>query len=170
MGGSIGQGFYSFENYFPYPDNIKWVIAELPAAVKTGLRVAQQRDEERLFFIDSGHIGREQPADIFITAGTLQYMDTTVTEMLGQLSQFPEHVLIHNLPAHASRDFWTLQNLEVCEVPYHIHSLTQLVSDMLDAGYTVMDRWKNPRRIEIPYYREKTVEHYYGFYFKKTND
>ncbi|MFP3339777.1 hypothetical protein R0J91_17495, partial [Micrococcus sp. SIMBA_131] len=36
LGGSIGQGFYSFENYFPYPDGIGWTIAELQAAVEAG--------------------------------------------------------------------------------------------------------------------------------------
>lgn len=170
LGGSIGQSFYSFEDYFPYPDNIQWVIAELPAAVDAGQKAAKQLQEARLSFIDSRHMDQELPADIFVTAGTLQYMDTTIPEVLGQLRELPEHVLIHNLPAHPSQDFWTLQNLEVCEVPYHIHSWGRIVSAMANAGYTLMDKWKNPRQIEIPYHLEKRVEFYYGFYFRKTRD
>lgn len=165
LGGSIGQGFYSFENFFSYPDGLQWVIAELPAAVEAGRKIANQKDETRLAFIDSNDMGEEDAADIFMTAGTLQYMDTSIADTVSQLQRLPKHVLVHNLPAHPTEDFWTLQYLEVCEVPYHISSQANLVSDMEKAGYRLVDRWKNPRRIEIPYHLEKTVEHYHGFYF-----
>lgn len=167
LGGSIGQGFYSFEQYFSYPDNIKWIIAELAGAVKAGQKVAKIREEDRLAFIDSNQLGEAPSADIFMTAGTLQYIDTQMSVLLKDLRQLPQHVLIHNLPAHPSEDFWTLQNLTVCEVPYHIHSLDSLVSDMESSGYELIDQWKHPRQIEIPYNSGKRVEHYFGFYFKK---
>ncbi|MEP4546053.1 MAG: methyltransferase, TIGR04325 family [Saccharospirillum sp.] len=167
LGGSIGQGFYSFERYFPYPDNIIWVIAELAGAVKAGQKVAEMKQEERLDFIESNCLSDVHSADIFMTAGTIQYIDTNLSTLLNDLRQLPEHVLIHNLPAHPTEDFWTLQNLTVCEVPYHIHSLANLVSDMESSGFELIDQWKHPRQIEIPYNLNKKVEHYFGFYFKR---
>lgn len=170
LGGSIGQSFYSFEHYIHYPANINWVVAELPAAVEAGRRVAKHRGENRLTFIDSTHMEPGQKTDVFITAGTIQYMDTNLAEVLRKLGQPPEHVLIHNTPLHPFEDFWTLQNLEVCEVPYHIHSMANIVAGMEEAGYRLVDRWKSPRRIEIPFHLDMKVDNYFGFYFKLAND
>lgn len=167
LGGSIGQGFYSFEHYFPYPPDIRWTIAELDAAVEAGSRLAKQRNETRLQFVTSANIVTTDHANVFMTAGTLQYMDTTVPEIISQLAGLPDHIIIHNLPAHDSEDFWTLQYLDVCEVPYHIHSLNTLVPAIEALGYTLKDRWKNNRLIEIPYHPKHRVDAYVGFYFQK---
>lgn len=167
LGGSIGQGFYSFENYFPYPDGIGWTIAELQAAVEAGQKMARQRHEDRLEFIVSEKLHEAKRADIFVTAGTLQYMNSSISQLLEQLAEPPKHVLIHNLPAHPSKDFWTLQYLGVCEVPYHVHSLADLIPSIEKAGYSLVDQWKNKRLLEIPYHPNNKVEAYFGFYFRK---
>ena len=170
LGGSIGQGFYSFERYFPYPDGLQWTIAELPAAVAAGKRLASQRGETRLAFIDSARIEPEARANVFLTAGTLQYMDIPLPDILAAMGALPEHVLIHNLPAHQSRDFWTLQYLSVCEVPYHIVALDSLIKAVEAMGYELVDRWKHPRSIEIPYHEPNRVNHYHGLYFRRAVD
>lgn len=167
LGGSIGQGFYSFEHYFPYPPGIRWTIAELDAAVEAGSRLAHQRHETRLQFVTSANIGSTDRANAFMTAGTLQYMNTSVQDIISQLAGLPDHVIIHNLPAHDSEDFWTLQYLDVCEVPYHIHSLATVVPAIEALGYTLKDQWKNKRLIEIPYHPQHRVDAYFGFYFQK---
>lgn len=167
LGGSLGQSFYSFEHYFPYPDGIEWIIAELPEAVNAGAKIAEQRNEERLSFIESDKLNLAEDIDIFITAGTLQYMDASFTGILNQLRNPPEHILIHNLPAHRDNTFWTLQYLEVCEVPYHITSINELINDMKVSGYQLVDNWKNGRQVNIPFHLDKKVDGYFGFYFKK---
>nr|WP_238942414.1 methyltransferase, TIGR04325 family [Marinobacter sediminum] len=169
LGGSLGQSFYSFEHYFRYPDDLKWVIEELPAAVKGGEKIAAQRGEQRLAFVESDPASQPSEADIFLTAGTLQYMEPNVTDMLDNFSGLPTHVLIHNLPAHPSESFWTLQYLEVCEVPYKIHSISALIAAMKEKGYELIDQWKNPRQIDIPYHPDKKVEGYCGFYFRNSS-
>jgi putative methyltransferase (TIGR04325 family) len=170
LGGSIGQGFYSFERYFPYPGGIQWTIAELPAAVTAGERLAKRRGEARLGFIDSARITEGIEADVFLTAGTLQYMDIALPDILSAMASLPEHVIIHNLPAHPSRDFWTLQYLSVCEVPYHIIALDTLTGSLQALGYQLVDRWKHPRSIEIPYHAANRVEHYHGLYLHRTTN
>lgn len=167
LGGSLGQSFYSFERYFPYPDDIEWVIAELPAAVQAGQQIAAQRGEHRLRFRESGDTNVGYKADLFLTAGTLQYMEPGVVEVLASLDRLPTHVLIHNLPVHRTDEFWTLQYLDLCEVPYRIYSKESLVKGLESSGYELVDQWKNPRQIEIPYHPEKKVDGYCGFYFRK---
>jgi len=169
LGGSLGQSFYSFERYFPYPDNIEWVIAELPGAVQAGRRIAARRGEHRLKFRESGDTSAAPRSDLFLTAGTLQYMEIDVGDVLEGLEGLPTHVLIHNLPVHNTDEFWTLQYLDVCEVPYHISSRTSLVENLTRLGYELVDQWKNPRQIEIPYRPEKKVDGYCGFYFRNTH-
>lgn len=165
LGGSLGQSFYSFEHYFPYPKNLRWVIEELPAAVKAGEKIAEDRGEQRLAFVETDDANRSEQADIFLTAGTLQYMESNITDILDEFRSLPTHVLIHNLPAHPNRNFWTLQYLEVCEVPYKIHGTSLLIDAMEKKGYELVDQWKNPRQIDIPYHSDKKVEGYCGFYF-----
>lgn len=165
LGGSVGHFFYTSERYHKYPDDIVWTIAELPEAVKLGARIAQQRNEQRLRFIDSAQIHDTAASQIFVSAGTLQYMNTSLPEILKKLPALPEHVLLHNLPCHKSEAFWTLQDLEACEVPYYIYSAQTLKAEMNRLGYNLRAEWKNPRIIEIPFHRELAIEGYLGFYF-----
>ncbi len=170
LGGSLGQSFYSFERYFPYPDNLRWVIAELPGAVRTGRKIAAQKNEQRLFFRDSSDAKCVEKAELFLTAGTLQYMESDINDVLDNLGCLPAHVLIHNLPAHRTEEFWTLQYLDVCEIPYRIYSIRSLTEKLKNKGYEIIDQWKNPRQIDIPFHPEKSVEGYCGFYFRKVAD
>jgi putative methyltransferase (TIGR04325 family) len=167
LGGSIGHFFYSIQNYSPCPAGVKWTIAELPGAVELGDKIAKERKEYRLSFIESKNIELNEPVEIFFSAGTLQYMDEPLPKILAGLAELPVHVLIHNLPAHANRQFWTLQNLGICEVPYHIFSKPELINSMGELGYDPIAQWVNPREIEIPFHREQIIEGYLGFYFRK---
>jgi putative methyltransferase (TIGR04325 family) len=106
------------------------------------------------------------PVDIFMTAGTLQYMEATLPEILRSLKAIPENVLVHNLPLHSQIAFWTLQNLGVCEVPYKIHAQEEFKTAMENLGYELVASWTNPRQIEIPRHRTIRIEGYLGFYFR----
>jgi putative methyltransferase (TIGR04325 family) len=144
---------------------MRWTIAELPEAVKLGASIARERGEQRLTFLDSGHLSAAEPAGVFMTAGTLQYMEAPLWTILPTLAKLPPHVLVHNLPVHKTRSYWTLQQLSLCEVPYRIYSHTELVEQMANLGYRQVDTWNSPRAIEIPFHREIEVEGYLGFYF-----
>jgi putative methyltransferase (TIGR04325 family) len=165
LGGSVGHFFYSIQRHGICGREIRWTIAELPEAVKLGAAIAQERDERRLAFIDSSRLADVEPADIFVTAGTLQYMEAPLWTILSGLTQRPTHVLVHNLPVHEHRGYWTLQQLPVCEVPYRVYSHAELVDQMTSLGYRQVDTWKKPRDIEIPFHRETKVEGYLGFCF-----
>ena len=167
LGGSVGHFFFTSDRYLNYPQKLRWTIAELPHAVKLGRQIVAERDEQRLSYINSDDLTTAEPANVFMTAGTLQYMNTHVAEIITSLSVLPEHVLIHNLPVHRDKSFWTLQNLGVCELPYRIYSLSELNAAMSDLGYKQVATWTNPRSIEIPFHRGLNIDGYLGFYFQK---
>lgn len=165
LGGSVGHFFYSIQRYFSIPAGVTWTIAELPEAVKLGREIAGERGENRLSFVVTDEIEAAGRASVFLTAGTLQYMREHLCEVLGRLDSLPEHVLVHNLPTHSERSFWTLQDLGLCEVPYRVYARTELLEAMQGCGYELKAQWSKPRTIEIPFHRGLTIEGYLGYYF-----
>jgi putative methyltransferase (TIGR04325 family) len=168
LGGSIGKFFYSIQRYDVCPPNLKWTIAELPEAVNLGIEIARERGERRLTFLDSAKIASAESADIFLTAGTLQYMETPLWSTLSSLAKLPRHVLIHTLPVHPTASYWTLQRLALCEVPYHIYSQAELLAQMDGLGYRQVTEWCQPRMIEIPFHRDLVIKGYCGFTFTRS--
>lgn len=167
LGGSVGHFFYTIQHYIQLPQDLHWQIAELPEAVSLGIELAEDRAEKRLRFLDSALVNSADPADIFLTAGTLQYMEHNLPEILASLSTLPTHVLSHHLPMHPHEEYVTLQNLGVCEVPYKIYSRSKLETAMLALGYVLKASWKNNRDLEIPFHRDKKIEGYCGHYFMR---
>ena len=165
LGGSLGHFFYSAEQLLGYPEDLHWTVAELPAAVELGARIAAERDEARLSFVDSSSPDVEAPIDVFMTAGTLQYMESSLEDIIGRFAQRPKHVLVHKLPSHASRTFWTLQNLGSVEMPYRVSSRSGLAAAMSGLGYRLVGEWVQDRTIEIPFHLDLVVEGYLGYAF-----
>ncbi|MDX1694791.1 MAG: methyltransferase, TIGR04325 family [Ketobacteraceae bacterium] len=167
LGGSLGHYFYSCDRFDMLPESVRWTVAELPEAVKLGSAIARERQESRLSFLDSEELANSPPADVFLTAGTLQYMESPIWGLLDSLNGKPRHLIVHNLPAHRNRSFWTLQNLSVCEVPYRIYSHEQLLQELVKRGYELVKEWGHARDIEIPFHRQQSaIEGYLGFYFR----
>jgi hypothetical protein len=52
LGGGVGNLFYSYARHLPFAANLTWTVCELPAKRKTGERLAAERGETRLRFID----------------------------------------------------------------------------------------------------------------------
>lgn len=167
LGGSLGHLFYALETRAPFPDDAEWAIAELPHAVELGQEIAERKGEHRLSFMDSDVIGDAKPCDLFVSAGTLQYMERRLPDILSGLGALPAEVLVHNTPMHASREWWTRQNLGVVEVPYRIYSRTQLVQDMADLGYHPTASWGHERSVPIPFHLDLEVDGYLGFRFEQ---
>ena len=167
LGGSVGHFFYRSQHYFDHPPGIDWKIAELPEAVELGRRFAVERKATGLSFFDSGQTPPWRAADILMTAGTLQYMKESIEEVLSRFEIKPDHILINSLPMHPTHDFWTLQDLDTCEVPYHVFSEPDWLAGMERQGYRIVDRWSQSRAIQIPFHPDRGVERYWGFCFAR---
>ncbi len=167
LGGSIGHLYYKSKQYALHPEGISWTIAELPAAVTLGTKIASSKGITNLTFFNSDEFATAKSADIFVTAGTIQYMQPTLWELLSSLEHMPNHVLINYLPAHRTLSYWTLQNLRLCEVPYRVYSARELEEKMTSLGFNLVDSWESPRRLDIPFHEDLTIESYKGYYFRQ---
>ena len=99
-----------------------------------------------------------------MTAGTIQYMPQSLPELLQTLPRLPVHLLVHELPMHANREFWTLQQLKVGEFPYHVYSAERTFQALNSLGYEIVDQWQHARMLEIPFQPDCKLGHYSGFY------
>jgi putative methyltransferase (TIGR04325 family) len=167
LGGSLGHFFYSMQKYTTMPNGLRWTIAELPEAVNFGRTIAQERMEVRLSFVDSNEMASTLPVDIFLTAGTLQYMDETLFEIVENFTIKPDHILVHDLPVHVDKSFCTLQDLGLCEVPYRVYSQAEIFHEMDELGYDLIAKWHKSRSVDIPFHGFVSIEGYFGFFFKK---
>lgn len=169
LGGSLGHFYYSSKPYLPLGNVCSWQIAELPEAVKLGRQIAEKRRESNLSFQVSERLDQTQEADIFLTAGTIQYMEMDIGDIVRALPKLPQHVILHNLPVHSEHDYWTIQNLKTCEVPYRVYREQSVLELLQSAGYQLVDQWSKAREINIPFNRDYDVTRYAGYYFRLEN-
>lgn len=165
LGGSTGGTFYAFKDVLDLPDDMEWLVAELPGAVEHGMRVAEARGETRLAF--TTELGPEHSPDVLITLGTLQYMPQRLPQILSGLSALPSHIIVHRLPITEGPAYWTIQNLDIAHVPYYIHNHDELVAGVKSLGYQLIDSCYTNRRIRIPFHPSRDVEHYAGLLFSR---
>lgn len=166
LGGNLGHFYYSLADRAPLPDDHHWTIAELPEAVDLGRKIAAERGESRLEFIVSDRIEQAPECDLFVTAGTIQYMERSLADMLASLPRRPRTLLVHNTPMHRDREYWTRQDLGVCEVPYRVQSRSKFIDEIERLGYRLGAEWLHERAVEIPFHRELAIEGYCGFAFE----
>jgi putative methyltransferase (TIGR04325 family) len=71
---------------------------------------------------------------------------------------------------HPSMDFYTVQNMGFCCVPYHVLAEPDFVAAMQACGYEVVDRWYSyERECHIPFFPEHQVDGYCGFYLRQAD-
>jgi putative methyltransferase (TIGR04325 family) len=165
LGGSTGGTFYAFEKVLGLPGDATWSVAELPAAVKKGLSVAQARGEPRIRFVT--RLNSIDQIDVLLTVGTLQYIPETLDEIISGLSSTPPNVIVHKVPTTDEAAFWTVQNLGIAQVPYYVYNRQSLIESMAGLGYRLVDSCDTLRSIRMPFNPTRDVHHYSGFFFEK---
>ncbi len=169
-GGSIGHFFYSTNKLLGIGPDVRWEIVELPEAVELGTELADERGEERLSFSDVSEFGSTQRGDVFLTAGTLQYVEYDLVTLLERVENLPDQLLIHNLPTHPDTSFWTLQRIGDVELPYRVYSEPELVSSLSGLGYRLVDRWSQNRELVVPFKHRHRVSEYGGYFFSRESE
>ena len=166
FGGSLGHLFYSTRTLLPLGEDVVWTILELPDAVSAGRELAAQMQEPRLRFEVSTDRRLPLRGDLFLSAGALQYSEASTVDVIDEFETPPQHVLLHTMPAHAEREFWTLQRIDDAELPYRILSIASLRRDMDARGYDCIRTWKHDRSVRIPFRDDISTDGYFGFYFR----
>lgn len=170
LGGHIGVAYYAYQRYLRYPQAIRWRVLDVPAVVSAGMAWAETHDALRcLTFTRSRHDA--DGVDILFAAGSLQYLDYTLADLLGGLRQLPKHLLLNSVPIHKSASYFTVQNMGTACCPYRITAEREFVDGLKAMGYVMRDRWENPHRsCMIPFHPDHSLDRYFGFCFSLEHD
>jgi putative methyltransferase (TIGR04325 family) len=166
LGGNVGNLFYSYQSQLKFPPDLTWTVFDLPAQRALGEKVAVERGETRIRFVQNLACGKE--SDLFIASGSLHYFEQRLDDILRGLGSLPKHVLVNRTPCSAGEDLVTVQDTGILLVPCKLHSRSKLVAGMKQLGYRLVAEWPVfERKFCVPMYPDWCSGHYSGFYFKK---
>lgn len=165
FGGHVGVSYYGWKSYLGFPQGLRWLVYEVPAIVRGGQVLAQERDSAGLSF--TSDLAAGNGCDIFMAAGSLQYLDMTLPEILSRIGSKPRHLFVNKLPVYEGETFVTVQSTGRAFHPYRIYNRSHFLSEIAALGYRLVDDWVNrEQHCEIPFTRGRDVEAYSGFYFE----
>jgi len=165
LGGNTGNSYYAFRRYIPYPENVQWTICDLPEAVKSGEAMRQRTHCPGLSFTTD--LATVENAEIFLTCGTIQYMNASLPDFLGHLKNRPRHLIVQRVAFYEGEEYFTLQNIYGIYVPYKIMNDANFVASLAALGYELVDRWSIDRPCVIPFHPDRFVKGQSGMYFRQ---
>ena len=128
IGGNIGIAFYAFQKYLAYPPHLRWVVYDVPAVLAAGNEFKTGRSSAGLEFITS--LDSCQGSDIILAAGSLQYIDCSLAEILAPVSKRPKHLLITRTPLYNGPSYCTLQNIGPSVCPYRVFNANEFIQSI----------------------------------------
>jgi putative methyltransferase (TIGR04325 family) len=164
LGGNVGLGYYAYKDFLSYPDNLKWLICEIPEIAKAGKKIANKKGANNLSF--TTNFSEAEGSEIFLSCGTLQYLEPTLPELIEPLQKKPRHLLIQNVPFYTGETFTTIQNIGYACCPYKIQNRSEFINALTSIDYELVDSWKIQRSCSIPFHPECHIPNYHGFYFE----
>jgi putative methyltransferase (TIGR04325 family) len=172
LGGNVGTSYFGFQRHLPYPDDLRWLVHDVPAVVAAGRALAEREDGSgKLRFTDAP--GDADGWDVVLCSGVLQFLDYSLPELLRPLREPPRDVLVNVTPLHPERSFVTLQRVTrrrvgIANCPYRVSALGAFVDEFAAAGYRVVDHWSTTERhMRIPFEPDHSIDRYHGFCFRR---
>ena len=164
FGGNVGIHFYNYKKYLKYPDNLNWIVCDLPAIVKAGKELAQKRGCSDLFFTEKFEDANKK--DVFLASGSVQYVED-LSLALSSLVEKPQHLLLNILPLYDGTRFVTLQNGGRVFYPSYVFNKADFINCLNQIGYELIDIWQDSYSLfVIPLHPEKSGSFFHGIYFK----
>jgi putative methyltransferase (TIGR04325 family) len=166
FGGHVGVSYHGWRNYLNYPRGLRWLVHDMPAIVKVGAELALERPSDGLAF--TSDVSDARGCTIFLAAGSMQYVDTTLTELLAKVGPLPQHLILNKLPVYDGEAFVTVQSTGRAFHAYRIYNRSEVLSEAAALGYRLVDDWVNrEQHCEIPFTRDRDIDAYSGFYFTR---
>lgn len=162
FGGHVGIARYAYDTYLHFPQTLQWKVCDVQAVAEAGTELARERGVAGLSFTTS----REEAAgaDLFFSAGALQYLDWRLPDLLATIER-PKRLLLNLLPLTDGPTYFTLQNIGTAFCPYRISSRQELLGGLQKLGYQARDSWTNPEKsCYIPFHLDRSLSFYDGFY------
>jgi putative methyltransferase (TIGR04325 family) len=164
-GGHVGVSYHGWRSYLKYPKGLRWLVHDVPAITKVGVELARERPSDGLEF--TSNYADCRGCNIYFSAGAMQYVDTTFTELLETAGR-PEHVIVNKIPMYDGESFVTVQSTGRAFHPYRIYNRAAFVAEAQALGYRIVDDWQNrEQHCEIPFTRDRDIDAYSGYYFVK---
>jgi putative methyltransferase (TIGR04325 family) len=163
LGGNVGTRYLAFRNYLTYPENLTWLVNDIPAVVALGRTIAEQEAAVHLqFTTDYARLGE---AEILLAAGVLQVLEDW-NGFLHRTPDLPRHLLINRTPVGDRPNAVTLNSTGVSFVPYHIFNRWSFIDTFEKLGYRLIDEWRTPELgCWVPDHPFYSLDSYSGFYF-----
>jgi putative methyltransferase (TIGR04325 family) len=169
LGGNVGNLFFAYHRYLCFPGDLKWRIVELPSVREAGERLAAEKNEGRIRYVDKIAFAGE--VDLFLSSGSLHYFDESLPDLLLQLNNLPPHVIVNRVPVCRGKEICTVQDGWAYVVACKIQNLETLVGSMEKIGYELVESWEvNEMKELVPLYPESSAFRYSGFYFRKPSE
>jgi len=168
VGGNTGVHFIAYRKRLPYWEQLRWEVCEVPVIVEAGRRFAEQEGySDRLTF--TSDFTDAEGKDILISAGTLQYIDIRLADMLGALDNPPQHILVNKLPLYDGDEYVTLQNGGVHFIAQQVYNCAKFLGELEALGYQLVDQWvDSSRSCHVPFHPERDVVNFTGVYLSKS--
>lgn len=164
LGGNVGVLFYAFAKYIQYPPGLQWIVWDVPEIVNAGRELAEERKASHLVF--TANVEEAHGADIFLASGSIQYIKDW-SSPISSLPAKPKHLIINHIPVYDGSPFVTLQNGGKVFYPQHVFNRARFIGVMSGLGYELIDVWEDRGGVcRIPFYPERSLHNFNGFYFK----
>jgi putative methyltransferase (TIGR04325 family) len=166
FGGHVGVSFHGWRSYLEYPQELRWIVYDMPAITRVGEALAQEKSASQLSFTNEVEDARD--CTVFFSAGALQYCEEDLVTLLARAKARPRHIVLNKLPVYDGESFVTVQSTGRAFHAYRIFNREELVRSITALGYQLVDDWQNrEQHCEIPFTRGKDIEAYSGFYFTR---
>ena len=168
FGGNVGIAYYVYREYLPLPEKVQWLVCDVRAIAEVGRERAQELHSDGLAF--TTEFQKADGSDVLISAGTLQFVETSLAELLSGLRQPPPYLLVNRVPVWDRPHLTTLHQIDDFFCPYQVFNRTEFVESMNAIGYQLIDDWECPEStLSIRFRPKMRLSAYQGFYFAKTS-
>jgi|SRR5579871_1693309 len=166
IGGYVGISYYTYRTYLAYPENLEWIIQDVPAVAASGVELARKQESRGLSFTTS--ITQNLKPQIVLAAGSLQFIEEDLADLLTRMAELPVHLIINKTPMTELPDFVTLQDLGPAVCAYRIFNRGKWIQSMEGLGYRLVDSWVNlDFSCRIPFHPTRAVPAYSGMYLTR---
>ncbi len=163
-GGNVGISYYTYRQHLDYPEDLIWIVNDLPHVVALGREIAAQEDSRGLQFTTD--FEKFENADIVLAGGSLQFIEDPY-RIFEKASQRPPHLLFNKVPVYDKEAAVTLHSAGTHFAAYHLFNRDEFVRRFQALGYLLVDTWLNTGLgCRIPFHQEHSIEAYSGFYFR----
>ncbi len=165
IGGYVGISYYSYRSYVSYPENLEWIIHDVPAVTAAGAEIARREDSRGLSF--TTEITSALRPHTVLAAGSLQFIEENFSDLLLRMGALPTNLIVNKTPMTDLPEYVTLQDLGPGVCPYRILNRAKFIQSIESLGYRLVNSWMNVDfNCRIPFHPDRSVPSYSGMYFK----